>query len=341
MSKKKPVIDEQEAPTFLQSVGYTVKGTIGSGSFGNVYLVYSEKWTEDFVCKIFRLPEDPTAEVSEIQVLMRLYHPNIISMYDFFVHNGFGFLILEYCPGGSLQQMIDSLGGVPTTKLVEYALQVTSALLACHQQRIAHRDIKPANILIDKYGRIKLADFGLAQDIVGDEKSRMIVGSRAYMPPEMFQRKPSNPFLSDIWALGVTFFVMANGTLPWDVFTEQDLEGGITSGMLPNVQYASRAFMKMVRSMLQQNPEKRLPLERVEEILMKEKGQECLYLPSPNLMVGSMPARRDTMEATGSIKESGSLRFMQCLKASPSAGSGLTISKRRKSEISSLLTFPS
>lgn len=335
MLKANPIA-EPEAIAALESAGYKVKTSIGSGSFGRVYVVESSKWGDDFVCKIFHLPEN-SESVSEIQVLTRLCHPNIISMYDFFVRDGVGFLILEYCTGGSLQDLIDREGGLSSSKLIDYALQITSALLFCHRQNIAHRDIKPANILIDKYGRLKLADFGLAQNITSDVKTRTMVGSRAYMAPEMFKRMPTNPFLADIWALGVTFLVMAHGELPWDVYTMEDLEGGITSGMLPTVRCSNRAFAKLAKSMLQQAPEKRPPLEKVEEILKNEQKQRS---PSPKPLSSRS---RVPAETPPLIKESGSIQRMQCLKASPSAGNGLTLvmGKRRKSDISSLLTFPS
>ena len=260
-------LSPEEIMTVLQERGYVAQKCVGSGANGNVYLVHSDRWAQDFVCKVTKMPENRARGMIEIQALMKICHPNIISMYDYFEHGGFVFLILEYCPGGTLQEEITRVGRLPDAKVVDYALQLTSAVIACHIANIAHRDIKPSNILIDKYGRVKLADFGLARDMESDEMGPVFAGSRAYMPPEMFARKVRNPYLCDVWSLAVTFCVMANSVLPWGT---TDLEKNIRSGMLPSVRYVSREFTKMVKAMLHQNPEKRMSLTEVEQILMAE-----------------------------------------------------------------------
>ena len=273
----------------LQEKGYIAKECVGSGSYGNVYLVHSDRWGQDFVCKVTKMPENRARGMIEIQALMKIYHPNVVAMYDYFEYDGFVFLILEYCPGGSLQQEIARSSGLPNEKVVDYALQLTSAVIACHMANIAHRDIKPANVLIDKYGRLKLADFGLARDMESEEKGPVFAGSRAYMPPEMFNMKVRSPYLCDVWSLAVTFCVMTNNVLPWGT---ADLEKNIKSGMLPSVRYVSREFTKMVKAMLNQNPEKRLPLAQAEQVLLAEKdklgAEKKGMIPSTESMPGKL-----------------------------------------------------
>lgn len=254
----------------LEKRGYRLMERIGAGAYGSVYRVYSEKWKEDFVCKIQKLPEESKSRSTEDQTLMKLDHPNIIALYEQFEVGGFLFMILEYCPGGTLQQVIGP-SGLPKDKLIDYALQLTSAVRACHNVGIAHRDIKPANVLIDRHGRLKLTDFGLANDTGSNDKAPAFAGSRAYMAPELFQMRQTDLFQCDIWALGVTFFVMANGTLPWDSSSLYEMERAIRSGLLPGGAYVSKEFTQMVKQMLQQNPAKRLNLMTVQEILLTEK----------------------------------------------------------------------
>lgn len=263
----------------VETRGYQLKERIGAGAYGCVYRVYSEKWKEDFVCKIQKRPDVSKSRSTEDQTLMKLDHPNIIALYEQFEVHGFLYMILEYCPGGTLQQAIGQ-NGLPKEKVIDYALQLTSAVSACHSAGIAHRDIKPANVLIDKHGRLKLTDFGLANDIGSNDKAPAFAGSRAYMAPELFAMRQTDHFLCDIWALGVTFFVMANGTLPWDSSSIYAMERAICSGLLPGGAYISKEFTQMIKLMLQQNPAKRLSLMQVQEILLTAKHKlTCEGIP--------------------------------------------------------------
>jgi len=100
---------------------------------------------------------------SELNTLIKLDNPNIIRIYDFFNENNKFFLILEYCPNGSLEQEIAKNGKLSITKMRNLTSQLFSAISYSHGCNIAHRDIKPQNVLIDQFGRYKLADFGIAQ----------------------------------------------------------------------------------------------------------------------------------------------------------------------------------
>ncbi|OHS99423.1 hypothetical protein TRFO_34096 [Tritrichomonas foetus] len=136
---------------------------IGKGGFSTVHLVLSTRYQEQFVCKVSEGTKS-TASEKEIKTLLNLAHPHIINMYEYFYDqsNSYLFIILEYCPGGSLDDVIKANGPLQPKQLYEYCRQTISALSYCHNRGIAHRDIKPANILLDKNGRIQLADFGLS-----------------------------------------------------------------------------------------------------------------------------------------------------------------------------------
>ena len=132
-------------------------------------------------------------------------------MYEFFFDNTLSslYIFLEYCNWGSLQDLVDRKGPIKPPLLDLYYFQILNALSYCHEKNIAHRDIKPSNILLDSYGRIKLADFGLSRKLEKGEIIHSYGGSRQYMPPEVICRNQVDPFLANIWSLGITFYVMA------------------------------------------------------------------------------------------------------------------------------------
>jgi serine/threonine protein kinase len=153
---------------------------------------------------------------AEVSALSLLAHPNVIQFFNFFRSDSFLYIVLEHCPGGSIRDLIVRRGPIPESQLRRFAAEIVTALHFCHLHNIAHRDIKPSNILIDKYGRAKLADFGLAMLIVKRELVNSHVGSLAYIAPELARGEPSDPMCTDIWSLGVTFYEMATGVLPWE-----------------------------------------------------------------------------------------------------------------------------
>jgi serine/threonine protein kinase len=222
-----PAESVREAERALYQHGFLLKEQLGGGGSAWVYEVQSRKYPESqrFALKIIDWSlENPTnidsftAEVSALQVLA---HPNVIRLFDSFRSDHFLYLILEHCPG-SMRMVIDRQGAIPSAQLRRYALDLASALRYCHRQNIAHRDIKPSNILIDKYGRAKLADFGLAMLSVHQNQVSSQAGSLVYLAPEVLLGRPFNPMRTDIWSFGVTLFEMATSALPWH---SQDYEG--------------------------------------------------------------------------------------------------------------------
>ncbi|KAH0795704.1 CAMK family protein kinase [Histomonas meleagridis] len=169
-------------------------------------------------------------------------------------------IILEYCAGGSLKDVVLKEGPIKPPKLYWLCYQILDALSYCHEKNIAHRDIKPANILIDSYGRPKLADFGLSKIIEKGESTTSCTGSRPYMAPEIINRQNADPFLADIWSLGVTFYAIALGHLPWCCHSGIELDVAINIGMLPFPSNIDPAFRELIRSMVVVDPTKRMSL---------------------------------------------------------------------------------
>jgi serine/threonine protein kinase len=270
--------------------GYIFKSHIGSGGFGEVYRVGHPRFPEDFAAKVslLRDEDDPHAAREweaverEVAALCGLNHPNIIRMYEYFREGNMFVMILEFCPGGDLQKIINISKGISLETFHEIAPQIVAALQFCHAKGIAHLDIKPSNILFDQYQRPKLADFGLAlraSGPVGDRYS----GSVVFKAPELIQRRPYDPFACDIWALGVTFLVMLGGSHPWGSGAMAEMKSRIIVGTYRPVKSAHRELATLIARMLELEPKFRLSIDDVRTTLSSVGSQDAKPKPAEGL----------------------------------------------------------
>jgi predicted Ser/Thr protein kinase len=201
-----------------------IQELLGHGGMGAVYRARQRTLDRLVALKILppKISSDPAfAErfQREARTLARLSHPNIVVIYEFGKADGYYYLLMEYVDGVNLRQAIQArtldqaaaLGVVP---------QICDALQYAHEEGIVHRDIKPENLLLDKRGRVKIADFGLAK-LLGRTPveltltaSHQIMGTLHYMAPEQFDRPLSVDHRADIYSLGVVFYELLTGELP-------------------------------------------------------------------------------------------------------------------------------
>jgi len=250
-----------EVNDILRQHQYQYVKPLGSGSYGDVYLVNSEKYNEQFAVKIIprrsRLSVLIDTDDQEVSALMNLCHVNVIKLYDFWIDKSLLFIVLEYCPGGSMKEVIEERGPVPMPCLLKLFIQIISGLAFCHEKGISHRDIKPANILIDSFGRPRLADFGLSRQSITGALSNAYLGSPITMAPEIVRKRPFNPFEADIWALGVTFFIMATGKTPWIAYNIDGLERSIMAGSIIYPSSLNRSVASFLGDILKMVPSSR------------------------------------------------------------------------------------
>ena len=270
-----------EARKTLYQHGYENMRPIGGGGFASVYQITSRQYQEDFVVKLIDIRPDISVEASiddssspgnsqeplpssfkaEITALINLYHPHVIKIFNHFNSQSLLYIILEFCPGGSLKDVISKIGFIKAPFIYELCVQIIQALRFCHSQGIAHRDVKPSNILIDKYGRAKLADFGLAQHF--NNNSALINtfnGSIPFLAPEILLMQPYDPMKADVWALGVTFYEMASGKLPFDSSSPEKILSMIQSNSLYTPPHFEPQFTAAIKLMLNPNPNRRCSL---------------------------------------------------------------------------------
>ena len=200
--------------------GYEFFELIGKGGFSEIYKVKSIKFNIFFAAKVinFNLTKNLnifSTFLSEYNNLIKLDHKNIIRIYDKFEKEENLFLILELCCGINLFEDIQINGIFNEKKFLIISKQICEAINYSHEQGIAHLDIKPQNILFDNYGRPKISDFGLSIDS-NIKYNKPNQGTIAFLSPEILLEKDNiNIFESDIWSLGITFYFMLIGNIPF------------------------------------------------------------------------------------------------------------------------------
>ena len=204
--------------------GYKIIKKIGSGGMGDVYLAEHEKLEKKVAIK--SLHKNLATDTSfrerfsqEAKTHSKLDHPNIVKLLDYKERKDGLFLIMEYVDGKQLDEHIKKeTGPIPEKELTTLFAQILDAIGYSHKKGLVHRDIKPSNIMIDKEGRIKVLDFGIAkmqEEEKGLTKTGVQLGTATYMSPEQVNAKKVDK-LTDIYSLGVTLFYMAVGKSPYD-----------------------------------------------------------------------------------------------------------------------------
>jgi serine/threonine protein kinase len=201
---------------------------IGKGGMGAVYKARQPRLDRFVALKI--LPPTAAADPGfaerfnrEARALARLSHPNIVAVHDFGQAGGLHYLLMEFVDGGNLRQ-IETAGRLAPEQALAIVPQVCDALQFAHNEGIVHRDIKPENLLLDKKGRVKITDFGIAMLLGGAaEQTRLtgardVVGTPHYMAPEQVEKPQRVDHRADIYSLGVVFYEMLTGELPLGKF---------------------------------------------------------------------------------------------------------------------------
>jgi serine/threonine protein kinase len=261
----RPSFTQEELSNILHLHDYHLVCDIGTGCYGTVFLCISDRDQEQYAVKV----GNEKATLQELQVLQSIWHPNIIYIYETFVESGCTFIVLEYCPGGTIADVLAD-GPMPRSQLFVVAEQLVNALRVCHSAKIAHGDIKPQNIFMNKCGRAKLADFGLAKVHEGD-LSVQFKGSLGYLAPEVLRHDAFDPFKADVWSLGVTFYCMAAGKLPWPEQLKQAQFHDYICGGLAQVDPAvPPEFAAILQTMIVGDPASRVSADQINTVLLHQ-----------------------------------------------------------------------
>jgi serine/threonine protein kinase len=200
-----------------QTLGkYQILDRIGAGEHGSIYLAKDRLLQDRKVAlKVPHHQSDEQGLLLEPRIMAALKHPNIVELITVEKKDDIFFLVLEFVDGESLDKQILRDRALSPARALDIAMDVCSAIGFAHAHQVIHRNICPANILITSNGVAKLSGFGTSRflDLERDGFARSTRGSPPYMAPEHFRGRAV--FQSDLWSLGITFYEMLTGTVPF------------------------------------------------------------------------------------------------------------------------------
>jgi len=245
---------------------YSIIEEIGHGGFSKVFKAVCDETKLLYAIKVTSLDEFSKDNIQslynkEISILSNLNHPNIIKLFDSFSDNYNNYILQEYCDGHSLKHLIEKRGKIHESEVSKIINQVVEALIYLHENRIIHRDIKLDNILLSSNGVVKLIDFGLsAQLTYDDERRHTFCGTPLYLSPEVICTSLNgHSYEVDIWAIGITSFILLTGHAPYEPSTTSDI---YNLAKTSNIKFPSDIKLTFlakdfVKSLLQFKPDNR------------------------------------------------------------------------------------
>jgi len=204
-------ISQMSLDQFEQSV------TLGTGTFGRVYLVRHKPTGKFYAMKTLKKTEVVRLKQvehinSEKQILSAIRHPFIVNLYRSFQDEKYLFMLEEYVIGGEMFSHLRRAGRFSNEVTRFYAAEIVLALEYLHSLNVVYRDLKPENLLIDNQGHIKITDFGFAKRV--EDRTWTLCGTPEYLAPEIIQSKGHGKAV-DWWALGILIFEMLAGYPPF------------------------------------------------------------------------------------------------------------------------------
>ena len=246
----------------MEIPGYSIERELGRGGTARVYLAVQKKFGRLVAIKVVspQFTNDPTFGkrfVRESRIVAQLTHPNIVQVHDVGVSDDRYYLVMEFLRGGDLNRKLKQ--GLHMQEVLQIVIDMARALEFAHNKGYVHRDIKPENILFREEGSAVLSDFGIAR--VMENNSSMtrhgtVVGTPQYMSPEQASGKIVDG-RSDIYSLGIVFFKMLTGAVPFKADTAIALGIKHLQDPVPAVPAHLAAFQSIISKLLAKKPEDR------------------------------------------------------------------------------------
>uniref|UniRef100_UPI001BA5F9A0 protein kinase domain-containing protein n=1 Tax=Pseudarthrobacter albicanus TaxID=2823873 RepID=UPI001BA5F9A0 len=199
---------------------YLVQSRLARGGMSTVYLATDRRLEREVALKVLHphLADDPQfldRLGREAKAAARLSHPHVVGVLDQGEDGRLAYLVMEYIKGHTLRDVINGKGALSPRLALALIDPVIEGLGAAHTAGLIHRDIKPENVLIADDGRIKLGDFGLARAISASTSTGALIGTVAYLSPELVLGKQADA-RSDIYSVGIMLYEMITGRQPFD-----------------------------------------------------------------------------------------------------------------------------
>jgi eukaryotic-like serine/threonine-protein kinase len=275
-----------ESAAYPDVAGYRLLKKIAQSSSATVYLARNSDLAQMVALKVQSIQGLPAVSeehrqrfARECEILSSLNHRSIADVIDFGITTDYLYLALEYFPCGSMRERLKN--PVSAGDAINYARQIGAALQVVHTAGIVHRDLKPSNIMLTTDNRVVLIDFGSARaELIGHDLSRsdLMTGTPYYVCPEQISGQDPDQ-RGDLYSLGVIFYEMLAGRLPFLGNTLSDIFDGHINGVLPPLPAARAQFEPLVQRLLAKKPEERFAtaqrfLEALEMIAPARSGKE-------------------------------------------------------------------
>lgn len=222
-----PALDEGRfVPGQILADRYRIVALLGKGGMGEVYRADDLRLGQAVAMKFLpeSLSQDGAAQARfhrEVRLARQVSHPNVCRVFDIGETAGLPFLTMEYIDGEDLASLLTRIGRLPQDKAIDISRQLCAGLAAAHDAGVLHRDLKPANVMLDRRGKVRITDFGLAGlAISGGDEIR--AGTPAYMAPEQLAGEPATA-QSDIYSLGLVLYETYTGKRVFSASTLAEL----------------------------------------------------------------------------------------------------------------------
>lgn len=256
---------------------YLLREPVGSGGMGRVWLARDELLRRDVAIKEVVPPQWLTDDershlreltLREAQAAARLNHPHVVKIYDVVQSELWPWIVMEYVPSRSLQNVLEQDGPQPPERVASIGLAVLDALRSAHKVGVLHRDVKPHNVLIGDDGRVVLTDFGLATlDTDGAITRPGLIATPQYLAPERARRGISTE-AADMWSLGATMYTAVEGRTPYARPTVVETLTALATEP-PDAMRQAGPLKTVIEGLLRREPANRLRPAEVERMLQR------------------------------------------------------------------------
>ncbi len=196
---------------------YRLEERLSTTAMADVWLAADSVLDRRVVVKLLAADADRSRFGREARAVAALAHPNVVQLFDYGEDRGRPYMVLEYLPGGTLNDRLPDRAALADDDTRRFAAQIAGGLAHAHAQGVVHRDLKPANVLFDAEDRAKVGDFGIAHiqgtDTITDEGT--VLGTAVYMAPEQVTGDSVTP-AADVYAFGVLLYRMLSGRFPFE-----------------------------------------------------------------------------------------------------------------------------
>ncbi|XP_066964828.1 calcium/calmodulin-dependent protein kinase type II alpha chain isoform X23 [Macrobrachium rosenbergii] len=286
-------------PSTRFSDGYELKEELGKGAFSVVRRCVQKTTGLEFAAKIINTKKLSARDFQKLErearICRKLQHPNIVRLHDSIQEESFHYLVFDLVTGGELFEDIVAREFYSEADASHCIQQILESVNHCHHNNIVHRDLKPENLLLAskaKGAAVKLADFGLAIEVQGDQQAWFgFAGTPGYLSPEVLKKEPYGKPV-DIWACGVILYILLVGYPPfWDEDQHRlyaQIKAGAYDYPSPEWDTVTPEAKNLINSMLTVNPAKRITAaealkhpwicqrERVASVVHRQETVDCL-----------------------------------------------------------------